>query len=177
MVGTIEPRKGHRQVLDAMELLWAEGIRARLTILGRHGWMMEDFVARVRAHPEFGRRLVLDDTATDDQLRAAYGRSDCLVLASLGEGFGLPLVEAATHDLPVLARDLPVFREVAGDRVGYFSGTSADALADALRQQVARAARGELRSSGDLPVLTWQQSADELVDALGSALGINLRGC
>lgn len=39
--------------------------------------------------------------------------STCLIAASFGEGFGLPLIEAAQHGLPIMARDIAVFREVA----------------------------------------------------------------
>ena len=43
-----------------------------------------------------------------------FPNSACLIAASFGEGFCLPLIEAAKHDLPMIARDIPVFREVAG---------------------------------------------------------------
>ena len=41
MVGTIEPRKGHSQSLDAFELLWSKGAPQRLVIVGKPGWMTE----------------------------------------------------------------------------------------------------------------------------------------
>ncbi|MFN9111829.1 MAG: hypothetical protein ACK5XN_17325, partial [Bacteroidota bacterium] len=54
MVGTIEPRKGHAFALAAFESAWARGCPARLVILGRRGWMTDDLVARLNAHPERG---------------------------------------------------------------------------------------------------------------------------
>ncbi len=62
-----------------------------------------------------------------------YDAAQCLLAASEAEGFGLPLIEAAQHGLPVMARDIPVFREVAGDHAFYFDGTDPEHLADAIR--------------------------------------------
>lgn len=42
MVGTLEPRKGHQQVLDAFELLWDSGIDVNLVVVGKVGWMSEN---------------------------------------------------------------------------------------------------------------------------------------
>ena len=53
-VGTVEPRKRHSLVLDAMECLWAEGCEACLLILGKEGWSVGPFVRRLRHHPELG---------------------------------------------------------------------------------------------------------------------------
>ena len=61
----------------------------------------------------------------------------CLISPSEGEGFGLPLIEAAQHATPIIARDIPVFREVAGDHAFYFDGLEASALADAIHQWLA----------------------------------------
>ena len=49
---------------------------------------------------------------SDEYLDKVYAASTCLIAASEGEGFGLPLIEAAQHKLPIIARDIPVFREV-----------------------------------------------------------------
>ena len=133
MVGTIEPRKGHAQSLAAFERLWASGVDCGLLIVGREGWCMEEWVTSLRGHPERRTHALWLDGASDDVLlRAGTGSATALLAASEGEGFGLPLVEAAQHGLPVVARDLPVFREVAGGTRFYFSGTSPEDLAGAI---------------------------------------------
>jgi glycosyltransferase involved in cell wall biosynthesis len=68
MVGTIEPRKGHSQVLDALELLWRDGVQTHLTMIGRPGWRMDTFVNRLRQHPEFNVRLHWLSDVDDAQL-------------------------------------------------------------------------------------------------------------
>ena len=83
---------------------------------------ISSIVTAIREHPELNNRLFWENDADDTRLMDAYDSSTCLLSPSEGEGFGLPLIEAARHNLPILARDIPVFREVAGDHALYFSG-------------------------------------------------------
>lgn len=162
MVGTVEPRKGHAQTLAAFERLWAKGCEANLVIVGKQGWLVEALVERLRAHPESGRCLFWLHGISDEYLERIYAASTCLIAASEAEGFGLPLIEAARHGLPIIARDLPVFREVAGDHAFYFKGDRPEELADAIQQWLSLHAEGNAPRSDGLPWLTWQQSAKTL---------------
>ncbi|QXQ06469.1 glycosyltransferase family 4 protein [Sphingosinicellaceae bacterium] len=120
MVGTLEPRKGHAVVLDAFERLWASGRQDALLIIGKIGWNTEAFLARCAAHPEQGRRLFLVHGATDAMLATAFDLSFAAILASTIEGFGLPLVEALHRGVPVIASDIPAFREIGTVGVDFF---------------------------------------------------------
>lgn len=163
MVGTIEPRKGYAQVLDAFELLWSRGSGATLVIVGKPGWMVDALVSRLQAHAEAGKRLFWLPRADDEVLSVLYARCGALIAASEGEGFGLPLVEAAHRGLRVIARDLPVFREVAGDSATYFSGLSGQALAAAIERWLAAAHEAAPNhTAAPATALTWAQSADQL---------------
>lgn len=175
MVGTIEPRKGHLQVLDAFDRLWAKGSDAILLVIGRAGWRglreehrrnIPQIEARLRGHALLGRRLIWFDDASDELLERVYALKPCLIAASEGEGFGLPLIEAARHRLPIIARDMPVFREVAGQYAHYFSGLSSRALAKAIEEWLALNAAGKAPSSQHMPWLTWAESARTLVAIL-----------
>lgn len=166
MVGTLEPRKGHEQVLDAMEQLWAEGADVNLLIIGKVGWNVQPLVQRLRAHPQAGLRLCWLERASDADLSAAYATSHALVAASYAEGFGLPLIEAAQHGLPIIARDLPVFREVAGDHAWYFRAAEPKALALALRQWLELERAGAAPGAAGMPFQSWQDSARQVTAAL-----------
>lgn len=163
MVGTLEPRKGHKQVLDAFELVWNAGVDANLIIVGKHGWLVDELAERIMSHSELGKRLLWLDGISDEYLEYVYNNSQCLIAASEGEGFGLPLIEAAQYNLPIIARDLPVFREVAGVHAHYFSGTSAQGLADEIVSWLELYARAEHPTSVEMPWLTWKQSAQQLM--------------
>lgn len=161
-VGTIEPRKAYPEVLDAIERLRSDGLPVEWTLVGRRGWGVEAFVRRLEATIAAGGPIRWLEDVDDAVLLAAYDSHDLLVQSSLGEGFGLPVVEAAGRGLPVLARDLPVFRESAGDAARYFGGDACPALVDALRE-----------FSPPSPVTTpsvsprrWQDAAASLLAAM-----------
>ena len=162
-VGTIEPRKGHRQIVEAFDRLWAQGVTANLVIVGKLGWGTGDIVQRLRGHPEAGRKLFWLEAISDEYLDKVYAASTCLVAASEGEGFGLPLIEAAQHGLPIIARDLPVFREVAGEHAFYFSGASAEILAEALSRWMTMHGEGKAPHSAGMCWLSWAESAQQLM--------------
>jgi glycosyltransferase involved in cell wall biosynthesis len=166
MVGTVEPRKGHAAVLDAFELLWADGKNYILIIVGKEGWCNEQNVNRLRDHPEFMKRLFWLDCVSDEYLEKIYSNSTCLIAASEGEGFGLPLIEAAKHKLPIIARDIDVFREVAGEYAHYFKNDNSVELAQAFEQWLALYDLGQHPKSEKMPWLTWKESADQLIKAL-----------
>ncbi len=166
MVGTIEPRKAHQQTLAAFEKLWDKGVGANLVIVGNQGWKVELLVEQLRSHPELNKRLFWLDGISDEYLEKVYAASTCLIAASEGEGFGLPLIEAAQHKLPIIARDIPVFREVAGEHAFYFTGLAPESLATAIAEWLRLHAKGKAPQSKDMPWLTWEQSANRLLKVI-----------
>jgi len=121
MLGTIEPRKNHRLILDLWLELYGElgPATPRLLVVGERGWGSRDVIDLLerseRSHgfvQECGR---LPDTAVAGLLEGACA----LLLPSFAEGYGLPLAEALAHGAPVLCSDIPVFREVGGDVPDY----------------------------------------------------------
>jgi glycosyltransferase involved in cell wall biosynthesis len=121
MVGTLEPKKGYLEALAAFEALWAAGYQRPLTLIGRCGWMFDEIVENIEASPWRGKRLFWLDRADDEELASFYRNSHALLFASLAEGFGIPLLEAASHGLPIIARDTPTSREILGARGTYFT--------------------------------------------------------
>ncbi len=166
MVGTVEPRKGHSQGLEAFNQLWDSGEEISLVIAGRQGWMVESLAEAFRSHPERGKRLVWLEGIGDKFLEKVYEASTCLLALSEGEGFGLPLVEAARHKLPIIARDIPVFREIAGEHAMYFSARDGRSLAECIRKWMELQKAERHPRSEDMPLLTWQESARHLLDKL-----------
>lgn len=165
MVGTLEPRKGHAQVLAAFDLLWQQEKALNLVIVGKPGWLTEELQHRLKVHPQCGRRLFWLAEADDRQLLQLYSGASVLLANSEAEGFGLPLIEAAQYGTPILARDLEVFREVAGEHASYYRADSADALAGAVAEWFEQPESARISSTG-LPWLTWQQSAEQLLAAV-----------
>ena len=166
MVGTIEPRKGHAQTFDAFELLWAQGIEATLVIVGKQGWMVEELIHKLRHHPKLNEQLFWLEGISDEYLEKVYAVCTCLIAASKGEGFGLPLIEAAQHKMPIIARDIPVFREVAAEHAFYFAGEKPQAMANAIENWLTLDTQGRTPQSLDMPYLTWRESTRRLLNAV-----------
>jgi glycosyltransferase involved in cell wall biosynthesis len=166
MVGTVEPRKAHREVLAAFERLWRTGVDVTLVIVGKEGWMSDSLATQLRSHPEQGRRLFWLDSIADEMLDRLYAASVALIAASRGEGFGLPLVEAARHGLPVIARDIPVFREVAGVHARFFVVDAPEQLAETLRGWLEDSRHGKVPDSRAIEVLDWAQSTARLCNVV-----------
>jgi glycosyltransferase involved in cell wall biosynthesis len=166
MVGTLEPRKGHAFSLDAFDQLWLAGHNYRLCFAGKIGWNVVEIEARIRNHPEFGRRLFLFEKPTDAEINVLYSVSTALITSSFAEGFGLPIVEAALHKTPVLASDIPVFREVGGSGAMYFSLESPMHLAEAVRVMAGLTNEQRRKMAQDVKVLTWKESAAWTLDVI-----------
>lgn len=166
MVSTLEPRKGYLQALNAFDALWRDDVEVVLAIVGKRGWMFDHFAERLRTHPQWMRRLFWFEAASDGLLQSLYRRANVLLAASEGEGFGLPLIEAAQLGVPLLCRDLPVFREVAGDHAAYFTADSGTQMARAIQDWLAASTRGSVPMSNGLPWETWLSSTRQLIEVV-----------
>jgi glycosyltransferase involved in cell wall biosynthesis len=169
MVGTLEPRKGHAQIVSAFEELWARGKQYNLVLVGRPGWKTEVLQAKLNNHPLLGQHLFWFADASDEALLALYEMSDGLVIASYAEGFGLPLLEALRRGKPVLARDLPVFRQHAFGGVEFFSTDDAQVVSQVIEAWLDRTSVSPVSrvQHGELPA--WRDAATALVASFGRA--------
>jgi glycosyltransferase involved in cell wall biosynthesis len=131
-VGTLQPRKNYETLLRAYDQLPPAIRRERqLVIVGKYGWGAEALRADLLARRDGGRCVWLDyeDDAT---LRALYAGAGGFVFPTWSEGFGLPALEALATGLPIVASDLPVLREVAGDHAMYIDPANASGFAEAM---------------------------------------------
>ncbi len=175
LVGTIEPRKGHLQVLAAFEKLWSEGCDLNLVIVGNEGWKLllenerrtiPQIVSKMNALKSEAKFFWLEGIS-DEYLEKVYEASTCLIAASEGEGFGLPLIEAAQHKLPIIARDIPVFREVAGKYAYYFENSNdSSVLANVVISWLELYKDDRHPKSDAMPWLTWEESAKQLLGCI-----------
>jgi glycosyltransferase involved in cell wall biosynthesis len=174
LVGTIEPRKGQLQTLAAFELLWEQGVDVSLVIVGKHGWSVDLLIGWLSTHRELGKRLFWLEGISDEYLDKVYASCVCLIAPSEGEGFGLPLIEAAKHGLPIIARDIPVFHEVAGSHATYFANkldcaTISESVKNWLdastksNTTINQKSASNQAKAKQIPWQTWKQSADQLM--------------
>lgn len=166
MVGTIEPRKSHALALEVMEQLWEQGLDIHFCIAGGKGWLVEDFIEKIEFHPMLHKKLYFIESPNDSEISTLYSHAKSLLFLSKGEGFGLPLVEAANHGIPILCSDLPVFKEIAGEYATYLNIENKQILLEQIKNWWKNHNAGKLPDTNNMPRLSWKQSAETLLNLL-----------
>ena len=171
-VGTVEPRKDLPALVRAIDRLAAAGDDVPLVHVGPPGWGSDalDRAVAGMARPDLVVRL---GRRSDDDLRDLYGAARLVAYPSVYEGFGLPVLEAMSAGVPVVATDVAALAEVAGDAAVLVPVGDVDALADAIRlvwsderRRRELAARGRSRSTR----YTWDACVDGIVDLYRQAV-------
>ena len=169
-VSTLAPRKGHEQLLRAFDLLRAENEDVRLFLVGSIGWCVDELVSTIRTHPDFGAALQWVEQGDDALVANLVGESTVAVIPAEGEGFGLFLEEALSCGLPVVATDLPVFRERANPNVIYVDPT-VESLVNGLRE----AAGSDPDPLGENDIRKMTDFAEDLAEILDVVLHDSLQ--
>lgn len=171
IVGTVEARKNHAALLDALDLLEARGARRRpLVVAGGAGAGSAAVVERLRALEAAGRARWLGYVA-DDDLPALYAGAHALVFPSWHEGCGMPVLEAMEFGLPVVCSRAASLPEVGGDAPLYVDPADPASLAGAL-QRMDEPGERQRRVQASLARATrfsWRQTARDAL-ALYAAL-------
>ena len=117
MLGTIEPRKNHWLMLQVWrQLIERLGQAAPcLVLIGQRGWECENVVDLIERCEPLKGFVFEHSVCSDAELASWLHHARALLFPSFTEGYGMPLVEALALGVPVIASDLPVFREIAGD--------------------------------------------------------------
>ncbi len=174
-VGTIEPRKNLLVLLDAWREFLAGGRGDwRLIIAGGIGWGSSDFFRSIQEHPAAGQVLWARHLA-DAGLAQLLSGADALVLPSLYEGFGLPILEAMAAGTPVICSEIPAFVEVAGSAAARVPPQDVSGWVRTLRraaaepQWLASLAEQGTRRAADF---SWERCARQHCDVLARVAGL-----
>ncbi len=159
VLGTIEPRKNHLLLLHLWRRWAAEegtGPVPRLVLAGRRGWECEQVVDLLDRSPSLKDRVLEIPACSDGELSTWLAHARALLFPSFAEGFGLPLVEALAFGVPVLASDLPVFRESAGPVPEYLDPLDGPGWQAALRDYAAGGPRREAQTGRIRSFRPWR---------------------
>jgi glycosyltransferase involved in cell wall biosynthesis len=164
MVGTLEPRKGHEDVLGAFEKLWQQGIAVNLVIVGKPGWKTKSLQKRLLNHTYLGIKVFWLSNVSDEFLDLIYKKTKGLIIASKGEGYGLPLVEALAHGKPILCRDLIVFRNNENKAVTFFGAAPLKSLQDSLLDWLVTEKQYDVLTPSK--IIDWSEATSQLCKLL-----------
>jgi glycosyltransferase involved in cell wall biosynthesis len=166
MVGTIEPRKNHLNVLRAIDRMPSTD-RLPLVIAGRPGWGYEHALAVARRMEAVGLVHVIDHVP-EAILPSLYAGAEAVLYPSWTEGFGLPILEAFAAGTPVITGTAPALREVGGDLATCVDPGDLDAIANAIAAHVAgtNAMSNAAQRIGRARSFTWEEPARRLSTVL-----------
>jgi len=171
MVASFDPRKNHEQALNAFDVLWRSNPNLQLCFAGRSGSLCDDLMKRIQNHPKLNRGLWVFHDLSDIELHYAYQHCSGVLLPSIVEGFGLPIVESLWHGRKTFASDTPIHREVGGKHCEYFQLHDAQSLVIAIQawESAQNTATPHLATNSTpqrfMPT-TWRQSASQLLDVV-----------
>lgn len=134
MLGTIEARKNHALILEVWrKLIDRCGTNTpKLVIIGQRGWACDDIFDLLDHDPIFKPHVIELNRCSDVELSPWLTHARALLFPSFIEGYGIPLVESITLGTPVIASDLPVFHEIAGDIPKYLNPYDVAGWVDAI---------------------------------------------
>jgi len=172
-VGTLEPRKNLRRLLEAFASL-DDVIRKQslLVIAGGKGWGNVDLVSQIQLLG-LSDSVRLTGYVSNEQLSTLYAHARFLAMPSLYEGFGLPLVEAMSFGVPVLTSSCSSLPEVAGNAGILVDPFNVNSIASGLLQMLKdNALRSRLSARAELNAsrFSWEKSAQAAMEIFREAI-------
>lgn len=175
-VGTIQPRKNLNALIEAFNLFQKNHPDFKLVIAGKKGWLYEEIFNLVE---KLGlkEKVIFTGYVPDDELAALYKNAFCLIMPSLYEGFGLPILEAMAYSCPVISSFNSSLPEVGGEAALYFDPKNPQDLLDKINELFDnKKIKEELIEKGKNRVksFSWEKCAQETLEVIKSVNGNNL---
>lgn len=163
-MGSFMPYKNVETLIRAMTFLPGYSLHLLSRITEARRSELEELLPPVDAA---GTTVRFHNGVSDEEYDDLLRNSTALVTLSRAEGYGLPVIEAMATGTPVIATDMPIFREVGGDAALYVDADSADGVADAVRllESPAEWARWSRAGSERADTYQWEDSARSFIEA------------
>jgi len=176
MMGTLEPRKNHATALRALARLKAAGYPHQLVVAGGKGWLFEPVSAQVD-ELDLKNDVLFTGYVPQEDVPALYSGADCVMMPSLYEGFGFPVLEAMACGTPVVCSDASSLPEIAGDAALLVAPTDDEALAASVQRVLDDSVlsallieRGRVRAAQ----FSWSKCARQTADLYEKLVPTNL---
>lgn len=173
-LGTLEPRKNIVRLIEAYESLVKEGIKEKLVIAGKKGWLYEEIFLKVQS-AGLEKKVIFTGYVDEMDKPCLYSGARVFVYPSLYEGFGLPPLEAMTCGTPVVVSHTSSLPEVVGDAGIFVDPKNIDSISkgiydiitnSSLRERIS--ASGKARSK----LFCWQKAAKKVLEIYDEVLEV-----
>ncbi|HSW81405.1 MAG TPA: glycosyltransferase family 1 protein, partial [Candidatus Saccharimonas sp.] len=167
-LSNLEPRKNIARLIQSLSDL-PVGYKAKycLVLVGGMGWQNDEIVAEITKAQAAGWEIIKPKAyVPDNEIPALLTGAEVLVHPALHEGFGIPVVEAMACRTPVVASDIPVLQEIAGDAAVYADTYNTADIAAKINQVLTDVKlRQKLVDAGEKTArqFTWAAAADQLL--------------
>lgn len=126
-LGTLEPRKNLKLLIKAyIQLKKEEKINEKLVLVGRKGWKFDTIIDSI--DEEIKDDIVFTGFVEDKYLPYIYYNTNLFIMPSIYEGFGIPVIEAASINSRILLSDIPPFLEITDNKLQYFKNNDIEDL-------------------------------------------------
>jgi glycosyltransferase involved in cell wall biosynthesis len=157
-VGTIEPRKNYPNIIKAFQKFAHE---YQLVIVGQKGWQSLPLTHGVKVIGE----------VSPVELNVLYKNAAALIYASLYEGFGLPILEAFYHQLPVVTSNISSMSEVAGSAAALVDPLEPDSITQGIDQSINNRHKYSQAGIARLKHFSWEKAARETIQVYQAVAG------
>jgi glycosyltransferase involved in cell wall biosynthesis len=170
-VGTLQPRKNIIKLMEAFSHVASSEKSPKdlqLVIIGKKGWLYEEILNAPEKY-DITDKVVFLDSITNEDLPLFYKNALCMVLPSLYEGFGLPVLEAMKYDCPVIASSVSSLPEAGGEACLYINPEDTADMSEKITSLITNEnLRKELIEKGRAQVkkFSWQKTAKDTLEIL-----------
>ena len=165
-VGTVEPRKNHIELISAFEKI--KNKKIKLVIAGKIGWKSDKILNRIKSSTR-SQDIIMTGYVNENDLASLYKHAALFVYTSLYEGFGLPILEAMQHGIPVICANYSSLPEVGGNAAAYYKLGNHSVLSDTIDRLLNDSElREEMSYKGkkNAAKYTWRKTAFKTLDIL-----------
>ncbi len=177
-VGSIQPRKNLRRLIEAYSLLHDQQPECKLpqlVLVGKNAWLYEETLQSLKDR-DLGTSIILPGYVPESDLPALYSGALCFIYPSYFEGFGLPPLEAMKCGAPVIVGNTTSLPEVVGDAALMMDPFDVNAIAAAIQKVISDSDfRAELRVKGQQRAkqFDWKESARRTLAVYEKAFVMN----
>jgi glycosyltransferase involved in cell wall biosynthesis len=162
-IGTIQPRKNLENTILAFHRFIQNKPNYNFYIVGKKGWLYTEIFNLVKQR-KLTDKVIFTDYLSEEKKANLLNRASALIMPGFYEGFGLPLLEAYLHKVPVIASNSGALPEIAGNAALYFEPENVSDLVN--KMKIVESKKNELISKGTarLKIFSWEKTAEQILE-------------